>query len=157
MIRGIRKKFKRKNEKKIMETIIVILLSAFTAFIAFYSMRLGRFVSLIIFTMGFIPILIAYFLRIDLKKMLPDIIFGIIDNIILVIPAIIGAELFGAAGALTGAVVGNAISDAIAGYFEGNLSEFLHSRGIDATRTVLGSSLGKMSGCLLVGIFLIFF
>jgi len=157
MIKGIRKKFKRKNEKKIMETVIVILLSAFTAFIAFYSMKFGRFSSLIIFILGFIPILIAYFLRIDLKKMLPDIIFGIIDNIILVIPAIIGAELFGAAGALTGAVVGNAISDAIAGYFEGNLSEFLHSRGIDATRTVLGSSLGKMSGCLLVGIFLIFF
>lgn len=157
MIRGIRKKFKRKNEKKIMETIIVILLSAFTAFIAFYSMRLGRFVSLIIFILGFIPILIAYFLRIDLKKMLPDIIFGITDNLVLVIPAIIGAELFGAAGALIGAVVGNAISDAIAGYFEGNISEFLHSRGIDATRTVLGASLGKMSGCLLVGIFLIFF
>jgi hypothetical protein len=157
MIRGIRKKFKRKNEKKIMETIIVILLSAFTAFIAFYSMRLGRFVSLIIFALGFIPVLIAYFLRIDLKKMLPDIIFGITDNLVLVIPAIIGAELFGAAGALVGAVVGNAISDAIAGYFEGNLSEFLHSRGIDATRTVLGSSLGKMSGCLLVGVFLIFF
>ncbi len=157
MIKGIRKKFKRKNEKKIMETIIVILLSAFTAFIAFYSMRLGRFVSLIIFILGFIPILIAYFLRIDLKKMLPDILFGIIDNVILVIPAIIGAELFGTAGALTGAIVGNAISDAIAGYFEGNLSEFLHSRGIDATRTVMGSSLGKMSGCLLIGIFLIFF
>lgn len=157
MIKGIRKRLKRKNEKKIMETIVVLLLSAFIAFIAFYSMRLGRFVSLIIFALGFIPILIAYFLRIDLKKMLPDIIFGITDNIILVIPAIIGAELFGAAGALTGAVVGNAISDAIAGYFEGNLSEFLHSRGIDATRTVMGSSLGKMSGCLLVGIFLIFF
>jgi len=157
MIREIRKRLKRKNEKKIMETIVVLLLSAFIAFIAFYSMRLGRFVSLIIFVLGFIPILIAYFLRIDLKKMLPDIIFGIIDNLILVIPAIIGAELFGAAGALTGAIIGNAISDAIAGYFEGNLSEFLHSRGIDATRTVMGSSLGKMSGCLLVGIFLIFF
>ncbi len=157
MTREIRKRLKRKNEKKIMETIVVLLLSAFIAFIAFYSMRLGRFVSLIIFVLGFIPILIAYFLRIDLKKMLPDIIFGIIDNLILVIPAIIGAELFGAAGALTGAIIGNAISDAIAGYFEGNLSEFLHSRGIDATRTVMGSSLGKMSGCLLVGIFLIFF
>jgi len=157
MIRGIRKRLNRKNEKKIMETIIVLLLSAFVSFIAFYSMRLGRFVSLIIFAMGFIPILIAYFLKIDLKKMLPDIIFGIIDNLILVIPAIVGAELFGTAGALTGAIVGNAISDAIAGYFEGNLSEFLHSRGIDATRTVLGSSLGKMSGCLLIGVFLIFF
>jgi len=157
MIKGIRKRLKRRNEKKIMETIIVVLLSAFIAFIAFYSMRLGRFVSLIIFIMGFIPIVIAYFLKIDLKKMLPDIIFGIMDNLILVIPAVIGAEFFGAAGALTGAIVGNAISDAIAGYFEGNLSEFLHSRGIDATRTVLGSSLGKMSGCLLIGIFLIFF
>jgi len=157
MIRGIRKRLKGRNEKKIMETIIVMLLSAFIAFIAFYSMRLGRFVSLIIFTLGLLPIMIAYFLKIDLKKMLPDILFGIIDNVILVIPAIIGAELFGTAGALTGAIVGNAISDAIAGYFEGNLSEFLHSRGINATRTVMGSSLGKMSGCLLIGIFLIFF
>jgi hypothetical protein len=157
MIRRIRKRLKGRNEKKIMETIIVIFLSAFIAFIAFYSMRLGRFTSLIIFALGLLPIMIAYFLKIDLKKMLPDILFGIIDNVILVIPAIIGAELFGTAGALTGAIVGNAISDAIAGYFEGNLSEFLHSRGIDATRTVMGSSLGKMSGCLLVGIFLIFF
>ncbi len=157
MIRRIRKRLKGRNEKKIMETIIVMLLSAFIAFIAFYSMRLGRFVSLIIFALGLLPIMIAYFLKIDLKKMLPDILFGIIDNVILVIPAIVGAELFGTAGALTGAIVGNAISDAIAGYFEGNLSEFLHSRGINATRTVMGSSLGKMSGCLLIGIFLIFF
>jgi len=157
MIKRIRKRLNKRNEKKIMETIIVLLLSAFTAFIAFYSMRLGRFVSLVIFALGFIPMLIAFLLKIDLKKMLPDIIFGITDNLILIIPTIIGAELFGAAGALAGAVVGNAISDAIAGYFEGNLSEFLRSKGINATRTVLGSSLGKMSGCLLVGVFLIFF
>ncbi|MCE5329526.1 hypothetical protein LLG07_04235, partial [bacterium] len=64
---------------------------------------------------------------------------------------------FGAVGALTGAVVGNAISDSIAGLFEGSISEWLHIRGIDSTRTLLGSSLGKMSGCLLIGIFLIFF
>ena len=157
MIKRFKNRIKRKNEKKVMEIIIVVLLSVFTAFIAFYAMRLGRFASLIIFAMGFIPIMVAYFLRLDLKKMLPDIIFGIIDNLVLIIPAIVGAELFGAAGALTGAVVGNAISDAIAGYFEGNLSEFLKAKGINATRTVLGSSLGKMSGCLLVGVFLIFF
>ncbi len=157
MIRRLRRKINKRSEKKIMETIIVLLLSIFTAIIAFYAMRLGRFSSLIIFALGFIPLLIAYFLRIDLKKMLPDIIFGLTDNLILIIPAIIGAELFGAVGALAGAIVGNAISDAVAGYFEGNLSEFLHSKGIDATRTVLGSSLGKMSGCLAVGIFLIFF
>jgi hypothetical protein len=157
MIRRLRKRINKRSEKKIMETIIVILLSIFVAFIAFYSMRLGRFSSIIIFVMGFVPILISFFLKIDLKKMIPDIIFGVTDNLLLIIPAIIGAELFGAAGALAGAVVGNAISDAVAGYFEGNISEFLHSKGIDATRTVLGSSMGKMSGCLVVGILLIFF
>ena len=41
----------KRNEKKIMETTIVILLSTFIMFVAFYSMRLGRFVSLIIFTL----------------------------------------------------------------------------------------------------------
>ncbi len=157
MIRKLRNKINNRSERKIMEAIIVILLSIFTAFIAFYAMKLGKFSSLIIFTMGFIPMLIAYFLKIDLKRMIPDIIFGVTDNLLLIIPAIIGAELFGAAGALAGAVVGNAISDAVAGFFEGNISEFLHSKGIDATRTVLGSSLGKMSGCLVVGILLIFF
>ena len=67
MIKRIRKRLNRRNEKKIMETIIVILLSAFIMFIAFYSMRLGRFVSLIIFALWFIPMLIAFLLKIDLK------------------------------------------------------------------------------------------
>jgi len=150
-------RIRKRNEKKILEIMIVVLLSAFTVVVAFFSMRLGRFVSIVIFGLGIIPILLAYILKIDLKKMLPDIIFGIIDNLILFIPAILGAELFGVAGALAGAIVGNAISDAVAGIFEGSLSVWLRSKGIDATRTVLGSSLGKMSGCLLIGIFLIFF
>lgn len=121
-------------------------------------MRLGRFTSIIIFGLGLVPILIAYILKISIKKILPDIIFGLIDNLLLIIPAVIGAKLFGAAGALVvGAVVGNAISDSIAGLFEGSISEWLKIKGIDSTRTMLGSSLGKMSGCLLIGIFLIFF
>jgi uncharacterized membrane protein len=147
----------KKNKRKILEILTVIFLSIITAIIAFFSMKLGRFVSIVIFALGLVPILIAYFFKINLKKMLPDIIFGLIDNLLLIIPAIIGAELFGAAGALAGAVVGNAISDAIAGIFEGSISEWLYIRGIDSKRTLLGSSLGKMSGCLLIGIFLIFF
>jgi len=147
----------KKNQKKTLEISIVVLLSIITAIIAFYSMRLGRYVSLVIFGLGLVPLLIAYIFKISLKKMLPDIIFGLIDNSLLIIPAIIGAQLFGAVGALAGAVVGNAISDSIAGIFEGSISEWLHLKGIDSTRTILGSSLGKMSGCLLIGIFLIFF
>ena len=147
----------KKNQKKTLEISIVVLLSIITAIIAFYSMRLGRYVSLVIFGLGLVPLLIAYIFKISLKKMLPDIIFGLIDNSLLIIPAIIGEQLFGAVGALAGAVVGNAISDSIAGIFEGSISEWLHLKGIDSTRTILGSSLGKMSGCLLIGIFLIFF
>ena len=147
----------KKTQKNILEISVVVLLAIVTVFIAFFSMRLGRFVSIVIFGLGFVPILVAYIFKISIKKMLPDIIFGLIDNLLLIIPAIIGAELFGAVGALAGAVVGNAISDSIAGIFEGAISDWLHTKGIDSTRTILGSSLGKMSGCLLVGIFLIFF
>ena len=147
----------KKNKRKILEISIVVILCIVTLIVAFFSIRLGRFVSLVIFGLGFIPILIAFVFKINLRKILPDIIFGLIDNILLIIPAIIGAELFGAAGALAGAVVGNAVSDGIAGIFEGSISEWLHIRGIDSTRTLIGSSLGKMSGCLLIGIFLIFF
>jgi hypothetical protein len=147
----------KKNKRKVLEISTVIILCIITIIIAFFSMRLGRFVSIIIFSLGLLPILIAYIFKISLKKILPDIIFGLIDNILLIIPAIIGAELFGAAGALAGAVVGNAVSDGIAGIFEGSISEWLNIKGIDSKRTLLGSSLGKMSGCLLIGIFLIFF
>jgi len=147
----------KKRNKKILEISIVVLFSIVTLIIAFFSMRLGRFVSIVIFSLGLISILIAYVFKISIKQMLPDIIFGLIDNLLLIIPAIIGAELFGAVGALAGAIVGNAISDSIAGLFEGSISEWLHIKGIDSTRTILGSSLGKMSGCLLIGIFLIFF
>lgn len=66
--------------KKTLEISIVILLSIITAIIAFFSMRFGRYVSLVIFGMDFVPIFIAYIFKINLKKMLPDIIFGIIDH-----------------------------------------------------------------------------
>ncbi|MBU4450092.1 MAG: hypothetical protein KKE35_02230, partial [Actinobacteria bacterium] len=75
-------RIRKRNEKKILEIMVVVLLSAFTVVVAFFSMRLGRFVSIVIFGLGIIPILLAYILKIDLKKMLPDIIFGIIDNLI---------------------------------------------------------------------------
>lgn len=147
----------KKNNRKILEIFVVTILCIITLIVSFFSIRLGRFISLIIFALGLLPLLVAYIFKINLRKMFPDIIFGIIDNLFLIIPAIIGAELFGIAGALAGAVVGNAISDAIAGLFEGAICEWLHCKGIDSSRSVLSSSLGKMSGCLLIGIFLIFF
>ena len=55
----------KKNQKKTLEISIVVLLSIITAIIAFFSMRLGRYVSLVIFGLGLVPILIAYIFKID--------------------------------------------------------------------------------------------
>jgi hypothetical protein len=51
----------KKNKRKVLEISIVIILSIATAIIAFFSMRLGRFASIVIFGLGLVPILIVYF------------------------------------------------------------------------------------------------
>lgn len=75
---------------------------------------------------------------------MPDVIFGVIDNGILALMAVIGGEIAGVAGAVIGGVVGNAITDGIAGLFEGYWAEKIS----DDKRTIVGSAVGKMAGCL---------
>jgi len=94
--------------------------------------------------------------KITIRSVKPDIVFGMIDNGILAIMAVLGAEIAGVAGAVIGGVVGNAITDGIAGIFEGRSAEKLRSRKISEKRTILSSAVGKMAGCLLgAGIVLI--
>lgn len=94
--------------------------------------------------------------KIKIKSVKPDIIFGMIDNGILAVMAIVGAEIAGVAGAVIGGVVGNAVTDGIAGIFEGRSAEKLRSKKISERRTILSSAVGKMAGCLLgAGIVLI--
>lgn len=86
--------------------------------------------------------------KINLKSVLPDIFFGIIDNGILAILAIFGGHFAGVAGAIIGGVVGNAITDGIAGIFEGQVAEKMRAKFISEERTMLKSAVGKMAGCL---------
>lgn len=83
------------------------------------------------------------------QSALPDVIFGTIDTGLLTIPALLGGELFGVAGAIAGGVVGDAITDAIAGFFEGGVAKWLRERGIEESREPVTTALGKMAGCLL--------
>ena len=83
--------------------------------------------------------------KIKISSVTPDVVFGVIDNGILALMSVIGGEIAGVAGAVIGGVVGNAITDGIAGLFEGYWAESLPSD----RRTVLGSAVGKMAGCLL--------
>ena len=55
----------KKNKRKALEISIVILLSIITITIAFFSMRLGRFVSIVIFGLGFVQILTAFIFKIS--------------------------------------------------------------------------------------------
>ncbi|NCN25223.1 hypothetical protein COT94_04000 [Candidatus Falkowbacteria bacterium CG10_big_fil_rev_8_21_14_0_10_37_14] len=87
--------------------------------------------------------------KVNIKEILPDIIFGVIDNGILAIFAIFGAHFAGVAGAIIGGVVGNSVTDGIAGIFEGHTAERLRLRAVLEERTMLKSSVGKMAGCLL--------
>lgn len=86
--------------------------------------------------------------QISLQEVQPDIVFGIIDNGILALFAIVGGEIAGISGAVIGGVVGNAITDGIAGLFEGYSAERLRKKNISDNRTILGSAIGKMAGCL---------
>jgi len=63
--------------------------------------------------------------------------------------AIFGGEIGGVMGAVIGGVVGNAVTDGIAGIFEGLIAEKARAARISDKRTMLGSAVGKMSGCLL--------
>jgi len=90
-------------------------------------------------------------LRINLKSVYPDIIFGIIDNGILVFAAIVGANFAGVQGAVIGGVAGNTITDAIGGLIEGKISQKLRHSNITEKRHPMSTMLGKMIGCLIGG------
>jgi hypothetical protein len=124
------------------------------------------FFILIILVLGFFmeykPLIGPVFLVLGLVTLIPlwagehfrlessfcDILFGLIDNGIFIIAALIGADLAGILGAIVGGAVGNAISDAVGGIFEGEFASFMKKRGIPQERTALHSSIGKLAGCL---------
>jgi hypothetical protein len=93
-----------------------------------------------------IPIWVGEHFR--LQSSFSDILFGMIDNGIFIIAAIIGADLAGILGAIVGGAVGNSISDAIGGIFEGEFANLMEKREIPQKRTALHSSIGKLAGCL---------
>jgi hypothetical protein len=84
-----------------------------------------------------------------MKALLPDLVFGVVDNGLLVIGALIGADVGGIFGAVLGAALGNAVSDFIGGYCEGTVAEWLAKRGVEHRSTKWRSSFGKFAGCMI--------
>lgn len=82
----------------------------------------------------------------------PDLIFGFVDNLLLVIGAAWGAVSFGVFGAIIGAAIGNALSDLVGGFFEGWAHEWIakHNNKFGEHKdTKWKSGFGKFVGCVL--------
>lgn len=122
-------------------TLLIIIVVSFSANQNFIIGPLLIFLGII----SFVP---AMIFKIPIHSLRPDIIFGVIDNGILAIFALIGAELFGVWGAIVGGAVGNAITDGFAGIFEGHEAQRMRKLKIEDKRTALISATGKLAGCL---------
>lgn len=123
----------------------VLVLSAVSLAVSAYFVHEAQQIGVVIFLLGLACLASLKLFSVRIRSVQPDIIFGVIDNGILALFALFGAELAGTAGAVIGGAVGNAVTDGIAGLFEGYWAERTHN----SQRTVLGSAVGKMAGCLL--------
>lgn len=137
------------DKKIILSVLNILTLCIIVATVSIAFINNNQWMGLVLIILALLCIVSLIPFKINLKSILPDIFFGLIDNGVLAIFAIFGAHFAGVAGAIIGGVVGNAITDGIAGIFEGSVAEKLRSRLIPEERTMLKSAVGKMAGCLL--------
>jgi len=144
-------------KKNFLVALIKVLVLCIVIFsVSAYFVYDAKIIGWAVFGLGLLCLVFLKFSKIALEHVWPDIVFGLIDNGILAVMAVVGGEIAGVAGAIIGGVVGNAITDGIAGIFEREIAEKLRGRKISEERTMLGSAVGKMAGCLLgAGIVLI--
>jgi len=137
---------KKKNLVKAITSFIIlsIIVIGVSAYFVFEEKLIGP----LFLALGIINLIFLKIFKIKIKSVYPDIVFGAIDNGILVLAAVLGGTFAGVFGAIIGGVAGNTITDGIAGLFEGHIAENQRKYKIDNLRTSLSSSLGKMAGCL---------
>ena len=88
------------------------------------------------------------FYGIKVEAMYPDIVFGIIDNGILIFATILGGSVAGINGAVLGGAAGNTLTDGVGGLFEGRIAEKLKRDNFEEERDSLSTMIGKVIGCL---------
>jgi len=138
---------KRYDFMKAVTTLIILSLIIIT--VSAYFVYDQKWVGPAYIILSLLSIIILKLFGIDLKSVYPDIIFGIIDNGILVFAAVVGANFAGVQGAVIGGVAGNTITDAIGGLIEGKISQKLRRSNITEKRNPMSTMLGKMIGCLI--------
>lgn len=131
-------------------SVIIIAVSAYFVFN-------DALIGFLFLLLGFFSLIFLKLFKIKLNAVYPDMVFGFIDNSVLVFAAILGGNFAGVIGAVIGGAAGNTITDGVGGLFEGYIAEHQRKFKVDNLRTTASSMLGKMSGCLFgAGIGLIF-
>jgi len=146
-----------KKHKFLKALINFTLFSVVVVAVIFYFVYDNFWIGPVFLGLGFLNLFILKIFKIELKSVYPDILFGIIDNGVLVFTAVGGGLIAGVTGAVIGGAAGNTITDGFGGLFEGYVAEH-HKSKINFSRTALSSSFGKSAGCLLgagVGLILV--
>jgi len=147
-------KYMKKNFISAVINILILCIVVFA--VSLYFIYDSQLIGPVILGLSLLCLASLIPFKISIHTIWADIVFGVIDNGILAILAIFGGQMAGVIGAIIGGVVGNAITDGIAGIFEGYVAEKMRNKNISDQRTMLGSAIGKMAGCLLgAGIVLI--
>ena len=126
-------------------TILTVIIVSVTYFFVTRKMLIGP-ILIILGMISLIPVILS---RISIRILKAEILFGVIDNGILAVFALSGAELFGILGAIVGSLVGNAVTDGIAGIFEGYEWQKTTELKTKNKRNALTVAVGKLAGCLL--------
>lgn len=133
--------------------IIVISVSA-------YFVLNETWIGPIFILMGLLSLLLLKSFKIKIETVYPDLVFGAIDNGVLIFAAVLGGAYAGVAGAIIGGAAGNTLTDGIGGLFEGHVAQNQRKYKIDNSRTPLSTMLGKITGCLFgagAGLILVWF
>jgi len=140
------------NKHKIITALVTLfILTVIIVLISYFFVTQKRLIGPILILLGLLSLLPLRLFNIPTDVLKAEILFGIIDNGILAIFALSGAEMFGILGAIIGSLVGNAITDGFAGIFEGYEWNKISNLNLKGKRTILTISLGKLSGCLIGG------
>jgi uncharacterized membrane protein len=124
------------------------VLSVIIVGVSAYFVDSEKMIGFCFIGLGLINLIFIKITKVNFRAVYPDMIFGAIDNGVLIFAAVIGGRLAGVPGAIIGGAAGNTITDGIGGLFEGYIAEHQRELKIDNMRTSLSSSLGKMAGCL---------
>ncbi len=122
-------------------SILIIAISSYFVFD-------NKFIGVSFIGLGIVNLILLGLFKIKINAVYPDIIFGLIDNGVLVFAAVLGGTYAGIFGAIIGGAAGNTITDGIGGLFEGYIAEHQRELKIDNLRTAMSTMLGKMAGCL---------